>query len=612
MGRYLLVLVALCSGAAAAQELQPTRVAREHYDVTLAADGSSVTIIDVAKVPQSPGGVQAASRVQLGYQEGSSEIEILEAYTQKADGKRVPVQADRILTQVPPAIAQAPAFSDGKVKVLIFPDVAVGDQVVYRAIRRERKPNFPGQFSDIYFFPRAVIFDDVLITIRHPASLTLNVDTRELKELPAYKEKGLQVREWRYRNLTATLEERGAVDVLDRDPRLLVTTFRSWAEVANAYEARAADKARVTDEIRRKAREIVGARTTPLDKAQALYDWVASNVRYVAVYLGAGGYVPHAAEEVLRSSYGDCKDQVTLLSALLAAEGIDSTPVLLSAGPRYQLASVASPQLFNHVILWLPEPGVFLDTTARVLPFGELGDAVMDKSVLPTRGFKELLRTPMGRAETNTALAVTTVRISDSGAATGESRIQGKGQFGAALRAALQNAPAGFESRVISGGFASEGMSGTGTLTREISGPASEGAGATMKFETANWANLPGPGAMKLPSNLFGLITARGMALGALASPPAKVAHTCMPVHMEETLNVELPASLKVRVPDNVSFANPVARYEARYELKGTLLTATRTVTTLYAHANCPPEDVNAFREVAEVMRRDTAAQLLY
>ena len=133
-----------------------------------------------------------------------------------------------------------------------------------------------------------------------------------------------------------------------------------------------------------------------------------------------------------------------------------------------------------------------------------------------------------------------------------------------------------------------------------------------MKFETANWANLPGPGAMKLPSNLFGLITARGMALGALASPPAKVAHTCMPVHMEETLNVELPATLKVRVPDNVSFANPVARYEARYELKGTLLTATRTVTTLYAHANCPPEDVNAFREVAEVMRRDTAAQLLY
>ncbi len=46
----------------------------------------------------------------------------------------------------------------------------------------------------------------------------------------------------------------------------------------------------------------------------------AQNIRYVAVYLGNGGLEPNSAQSILDNHYGDCKDHVTILEALLAAK----------------------------------------------------------------------------------------------------------------------------------------------------------------------------------------------------------------------------------------------------------------------------------------------------
>ena len=59
---------------------------------------------------------------------------------------------------------------------------------------------------------------------------------------------------------------------------------------------------------------------------------MAQNIRYVAVYLGNGGLEPNSAQSILDNHYGDCKDHVTILEALLAAKGIASSPVLIGAG----------------------------------------------------------------------------------------------------------------------------------------------------------------------------------------------------------------------------------------------------------------------------------------
>ena len=80
--------------------------------------------------------------------------------------------------------------------------------------------------------------------------------------------------------------------------------------------------ARQTPRLRRKAEELTKGLATPLEKVEALYDYVATNFRYVSLSLGAGRYQPRAAGDVLRDEYGDCKDKHTLLASLLEAIGL--------------------------------------------------------------------------------------------------------------------------------------------------------------------------------------------------------------------------------------------------------------------------------------------------
>ena len=47
---------------------------------------------------------------------------------------------------------------------------------------------------------------------------------------------------------------------------------------------------------------------------------------------GIGGYQPHRAEEIFANRYGDCKDKVTLLSAMLREIGVERTMVVQVLG----------------------------------------------------------------------------------------------------------------------------------------------------------------------------------------------------------------------------------------------------------------------------------------
>ena len=64
---------------------------------------------------------------------------------------------------------------------------------------------------------------------------------------------------------------------------------------------------------------------------------MAADIRYIAVYLNPNdGWVPHAADVVLRNGYGDCKDHVVLMQALLAARGISAEAAIIDWGNRTQ------------------------------------------------------------------------------------------------------------------------------------------------------------------------------------------------------------------------------------------------------------------------------------
>ena len=85
--------------------------------------------------------------------------------------------------------------------------------------------------------------------------------------------------------------------------------------------------------------QLTANRAVLSDKIRALATFVQKDIRYVAIEIGIGGYKPHAAPDVLKYHYGDCKDKATLLAALLKEIGVDSYFVLAQTSRGFQKRS---------------------------------------------------------------------------------------------------------------------------------------------------------------------------------------------------------------------------------------------------------------------------------
>ena len=84
---------------------------------------------------------------------------------------------------------------------------------------------------------------------------------------------------------------------------------------------------------------------------------VQERIRYVAVEVGEGRYLPREPSLVAKRLYGDCKDKSFLLMALLAERDVAAFPVLTRSreGGRID-KSFPSPIQFDHLIVALQVP----------------------------------------------------------------------------------------------------------------------------------------------------------------------------------------------------------------------------------------------------------------
>jgi uncharacterized protein DUF3857 len=99
------------------------------FTITVRADRTAEKIETRRIKVLAAGAVQSVGQQTMTYVEGMQTVDILEAYTEKADGRRVAVEPDRIMTR-DAASGSLFHLRDQKVRTVIFPDVAVGDTIV--------------------------------------------------------------------------------------------------------------------------------------------------------------------------------------------------------------------------------------------------------------------------------------------------------------------------------------------------------------------------------------------------------------------------------------------------------------------------------------------------
>jgi hypothetical protein len=193
---------------------------------------------------------------------------------------------------------------------------------------------------------------------------------------------------WQFDNLPAPEAE--LLTAPHREARLLISTFPDWEAFASWYARISKLTDEATPELEAKAAELTRDAKGDREKVVALFNYVTS-LRYVAVPLGVNSFRPHAAANVLRNQYGDCKDKANLFNALLHTLKIPAHLVLV---PRFSQANDGIPGLsFNHAISRVTLGGDFIwvDTTDDICRFGMLPPGDPGRKVLVIDGESKTL-----------------------------------------------------------------------------------------------------------------------------------------------------------------------------------------------------------------------------
>ncbi|WP_029942312.1 DUF3857 domain-containing protein [Sphingomonas astaxanthinifaciens] len=152
-------------------------------------------------------------------------------------------------------------------------------------------------------------------------------------------------------------------------PLVQVTAWSNWNEVATAVIPLFAKARTIKDgsPLAAEADRIAAASKDPEQRLLAALRLAQEKVRYVALLLGQGAYVPVGAEETWEQKFGDCKGKTALLLGLLDRLGIEAEPMLVSSSLNSYMPELhPSLAVFDHVMVRARVNGrtLYLDPTS--------------------------------------------------------------------------------------------------------------------------------------------------------------------------------------------------------------------------------------------------------
>ena len=224
------------------------------------------------------------------------------------------------------------------------------------------------------------------LRVQWPTSLALHLrPTGEMAALTPTRTGGTTFVELSRDDVEPVVPPKGAPSRYRVGRLVEITDLASWAELSKLM-APLYDKAAILPSqgpLRDELQRIQALSVDPKVRAEAALSLVQDKVRYVALAMGAGGYVPADAQATWSRRFGDCKGKTVLLLALLHAMNIQAEPVAVStmAGDGLD-ARLPLAGLMNHVLVRAEIGGraYWLDGTRT-------GDTSLDRLRTPAFGW---------------------------------------------------------------------------------------------------------------------------------------------------------------------------------------------------------------------------------
>src|SRR5215470_12985010 len=259
-------------------------------EYVIAADRSFTYTVHSETTPLTQSVLQGASQLRYNVN-GNQTFEVVEAYTRKSDGQQIAVNPSEIVSQ-DGVVGPLLSYVDIKIRQIPFKNVAVGDTVVATVRYTEQHHYLGDGFSASFSVNPSGADVTYEMTVRRPAAMPF-IQAAQQFNYEEMRNGDMVVHRWNGRFQIPQSTEQNVADLVSQLPRISFSTFQSYEEIGKAFSAGAGDLLNVTPAIASLADDITRGKTGRREQAEAIFDWVTGNIRYLALVIGAGRVVPN-------------------------------------------------------------------------------------------------------------------------------------------------------------------------------------------------------------------------------------------------------------------------------------------------------------------------------
>ena len=303
----------------------------------------------------SPLGLQQASQLGLEWNPALQTPTVHHARIIRAgETSDILDKADFTILRREAALEQSLQINGVLTGVLVNPDIRVGDAIDFAYSFRTQFDVFNNPLEVLAYSSSPLPVDLGVMTIGWPASMRVQTRAgRHAAVPPISQHEGFKVLVNRVTDAEGevypdTLATRSLADY-----GWQVSSIPQWGSIADHIRS-AYEQASVLPDASDLAAHVARIRSehaAPEARALAALRLVQDEVRYMALTLGEGGWLPTSASEVWARRQGDCKGKTVLLVALLKELGVDAVPVLVSSENLPLDKYLPMVSAFDHVIV---------------------------------------------------------------------------------------------------------------------------------------------------------------------------------------------------------------------------------------------------------------------
>jgi hypothetical protein len=407
-------------------------------------------------------------------------------------------------------------------------------------------------------------------------------------------------------------------------------SLSSWDEIGQWYAQLTSTRSESTAAIHDKVRDIVAGAPDVIEKIRRLTSYVQHGIRYVAIEIGIGGYQPHAANDVMTSGYGDCKDKVTLLRTMLREIGIDSFYVLVNSDRDYLTPEFPTALDFDHVILAIRLPSddamatafavlrheklgrvLIFDPTDSSTPLGYLPPNLQsNRGLLVAEGRGEVVTLPLLPPPANRVLREAKLSLDESGTLKGTIKEVHSGPSAVELHERVTNLPKN-QRQIVFQHILSDLVDGAVLTKASISDLNDSSGRLLLEYDFIAYAYA------QHANDLFffraSVLGRKGRTLleGKPRKQPLELMHTASE---GDEVDISLPLNYVVdELPEAVKYDYPFGHYNSETRVIANLLHYSRTYELKDIHISMERlDDLKAFfREISDDERAYTIMKAL-